>query len=31
MSNQLLQTLKGFRDLLPQEKRQRDYILNKIV
>ena len=23
------QNLKGFRDLLPQDKRQRDYILNK--
>jgi len=26
-----LQTLKGFRDILPQEKRQRDYVLNKIT
>ncbi len=26
-----LQTLKGFRDIFPEEKRQRDYILAKIV
>lgn len=26
-----LQTLKGFRDIFPQEKRQRDYVLNKIT
>ncbi len=31
MSNQLLQTLKGFRDIFPKNKRKRDYILKKIV
>lgn len=30
-SNQPLQTLKGFRDIFPQEKRQRDYVLAKIL
>ncbi len=29
-SNQLIQTLKGFRDLLPEEKRQRDYVARSI-
>ncbi len=28
---QPLQTLKGFRDIFPEEKRERDYILNKIL
>lgn len=32
MSNtQQLQTLKGFRDIFPEEKRQRDYVLAKIL
>lgn len=31
MNNQTLQTLKGFRDIFPQEKRQRDYVLTKII
>lgn len=32
MSNQTkTQTLKGFRDFLPQEKRKRDYVTKKIV
>lgn len=26
-----LQTLKGFRDFLPEEKRRRDFLLNKII
>ncbi len=30
-NNQPLQTLKGFRDILPQEKRQRDWVLNQII
>jgi histidyl-tRNA synthetase len=31
MNNQPLQTLKGFRDIFPQEKRQRDWVLSKII
>lgn len=31
MSNQNLQTLKGFRDFLPSEKRNRDYVQAKIT
>jgi len=31
MSNPTLQTLKGFRDFLPSEKRRRDYFMAKIV
>lgn len=31
MNKQTLQTLKGFRDFLPEEKRQREYVQNKIV
>lgn len=31
MSNQIPQTLKGFRDFLPAEKRQRDVVEHKIV
>lgn len=31
MSNQIPQTLKGFRDFLPAEKRQRDGVEHKIV
>lgn len=31
MKNQITQTLKGFRDFLPTEKRKRDYIQNKII
>lgn len=31
MSNNSMQTLKGFRDFLPSEKRDRDYVKNKIV
>lgn len=31
MSNQLLQTLKGFRDFLPAEKRRRDFVLQKVT
>ena len=31
MSNQVLQTLKGFRDTFPVEKRKRDYVLGKII
>lgn len=31
MSNNKLQTLKGFRDFLPAEKRKRDFVLGKIV
>ncbi len=31
MNNQTLQNLKGFRDIFPQEKRQRDYVLKKII
>lgn len=31
MSKNNIQTLKGFRDFLPQEKRNRDYVKNKIV
>lgn len=31
MSNTNIQTLKGFRDFLPEEKRGRDYVKNKIV
>ncbi|MEA2056641.1 MAG: histidine--tRNA ligase [Patescibacteria group bacterium] len=27
---QTLQTLKGFRDIFPEEKRQRDFVLNKV-
>jgi histidyl-tRNA synthetase len=30
-NKQPLQTLKGFRDILPQEKRQRDWVLNQII
>ncbi len=30
-SDQLIQTLKGFRDLLPTEKRQRDYVARSIA
>lgn len=30
MSNQTVQTLKGFRDFLPAEKRKRDYVAAKI-
>ena len=31
MSNQIKpQTLKGFRDFLPSEKRKRDYVAQKI-
>ncbi|MBD3279581.1 MAG: histidine--tRNA ligase [Candidatus Pacebacteria bacterium] len=29
-TNQPLQTLKGFRDFLPLEKQQRDFVLNKV-
>jgi len=31
MSNPTMQTLKGFRDIMPEEKRQRDYVLSKIL
>jgi histidyl-tRNA synthetase len=31
MSNQLVQTLKGFRDFLPAEKRKRDFVLKKVI
>jgi len=31
MSNIKYQTLKGFRDFLPEEKRKRDYVLKKII
>ncbi len=31
MNKQTLQTLKGFRDFLPEEKKQREYVQNKIV
>lgn len=31
MSNTNIQTLKGFRDFLPEEKRGRDYVKNKII
>jgi histidyl-tRNA synthetase len=31
MATPLLQTLKGFRDFLPVEKRKRDYVRSKIV
>ena len=31
MSTQNLQTLKGFRDFLPSEKRRRDYFMAKII
>lgn len=31
MNKQTLQTLKGFRDFLPEEKRQREYVQKKIV
>ncbi len=31
MSTQPPQTLKGFRDFLPQEKRQRDYVASKMI
>ncbi len=31
MSEPLVQTLKGFRDFLPVEKRQRDYVAQKIT
>lgn len=30
MSNQMVQTLKGFRDFLPEEKRKRDFVMAKI-
>jgi len=30
MSNQVPQTLKGFRDFLPREKRNRDYVAQKV-
>lgn len=30
MQNQQIQTLKGFRDFLPVDKRKRDYLINKI-
>lgn len=30
MSNQPVQTLKGFRDFLPAEKRKRDFVANKM-
>jgi len=30
-NNQLLQSLKGFRDLLPAEKRARDFVAKKLV
>lgn len=31
MSNPAPQTLKGFRDFLPEEKRKRDFVLKKII
>jgi histidyl-tRNA synthetase len=31
MSKQQVQTLKGFRDFLPAEKRKRDYVATKVV
>lgn len=31
MSNTLVQTLKGFRDFLPAEKRARDFVLEKLL
>jgi len=31
MSKQNIQTLKGFRDFLPTEKRQRDYVTKKVI
>ncbi|MBU0576624.1 histidine--tRNA ligase [Patescibacteria group bacterium] len=31
MSKQQIQTLKGFRDFLPAEKRQRDFVASKII
>lgn len=31
MTTQPLQTLKGFRDLMPAEKRQRDFVAGKII
>ncbi|MEN8253382.1 MAG: ATP phosphoribosyltransferase regulatory subunit, partial [Patescibacteria group bacterium] len=31
MKKNLPQTLKGFRDFLPEEKRKRDYVLKKII
>src|SRR3990167_4500459 len=31
MSKTVLQTLKGFRDFLPVEKRKRDYVTKKII
>ncbi len=31
MSNQTPQTLKGFRDFLPEEKRKRDWVQSKVV
>ncbi len=31
MDKQKLQTLKGFRDIMPQQKRQRNFIINKII
>ena len=32
MKNKVMpQTLKGFRDFLPTQKRQRDFILSKII
>ena len=31
MSKTVLQTLKGFRDFLPKEKRKRDYVTKKVI
>ena len=31
MKNKKIQTLKGFRDFLPEEKRKRDYVMSKII